>query len=87
MLEQIFLSAKTNDCNFLQFVSENGQTIFEHNGHVPNFFPEEHHGDYIKFQIDIETGTILNWPKITKEEILELVSDEEYEEILEKLDQ
>lgn len=27
------------------------------------FFPEQHYGDYLIFDIDIETGLIKNWVK------------------------
>lgn len=30
-------------------------------GYVPEFFPGEHYGDYVQFDIDLKTGQILNW--------------------------
>jgi hypothetical protein len=46
-----------------------GKTIKQYEGYVPDFFPEEHYGDYIEFTIDIETGKILNWRKPTKADL------------------
>lgn len=37
--------------------------IAERDDYVPSFFPGDHHGDYIDFQINLETGQILNWKK------------------------
>ena len=40
----------------------------EYDGYVPNWFPsvgEEHYGDYVSLEIDIETGQIINWRKPT----------------------
>ena len=39
----------------------------EYEGYVPDFFPEQHFGDYIILDIDTETGVILNWPHASKE--------------------
>jgi len=30
--------------------------------YVPSFFPGEHFGDYLIFDINIDTGQIMNWP-------------------------
>ncbi len=31
--------------------------------YVPGFFPDQHFGDYLIFDIDINTGQIVNWKK------------------------
>ena len=38
-------------------------------GYVPDFFPEEHYGDYVELKIDIDTGMILNWKKPNKKDL------------------
>jgi len=42
----------------------------DHDGYVPEGLGIGG-GDYIEFDIDIETGQILNWPKLTDEDIEE----------------
>jgi len=34
--------------------------------------PEDHCGDYVELDIDIDTGMILNWKKPTKAQLKEL---------------
>lgn len=54
----IHLSAKCSDLFAMQ--DENGN---QYDGYVPDFFPEDHYGDYLILSIDTRTGKILNWPK------------------------
>lgn len=46
-----------------------GQTIKQYEGYVPDFFPDQHWGDYVIFEIDIDTGKILNWKKPTQRDL------------------
>lgn len=48
---------------------KDGQTIKKYEGYVPDFFPDEHWGDYVIFDIDIDSGKILNWKKPTKKDL------------------
>lgn len=48
---------------------KDGDSVKNYSGYVPDFFPEEHWGDYVEFNIDIETGQILNWKKPTKKDL------------------
>jgi hypothetical protein len=62
------LSAKCSDLFNAQLTKkENGiETIFgEYDGYVPDFMPGEHYGDYVRLEIDLDTGKILNWKKPT----------------------
>jgi hypothetical protein len=43
----------------------------EYDGYVPNFFPEDHYGDYVQLDIDLATGQILNWKAPTQKELNE----------------
>lgn len=63
--------AKCSD-GFAATLEEDGKQTAEHEGYVPKFFPEEHYGDYVELDIDIDTGMILNWKKPTKEELKQL---------------
>jgi len=63
----IKISAKCVDLCWMALADANRREIGEaHNGHVPDFMPEDHDGDYVMLDIDIETGRILNWKKPTK---------------------
>jgi len=55
------LNAKCSDLFWGQIKDDNGNVLWEHDGYVPDFMPGEHWGDYVELDIDIETGTILNW--------------------------
>lgn len=62
-MKVLHISAKCSDLCFVRLV-EDSKTIGEHDGYVPNWFPnpnEEHFGDYVQLQIDVKTGQILNW--------------------------
>lgn len=63
----ISISAKCSDL-FSACLKENGD-IKNYTGYVPDFFPSEHWGDYIIFDIDIDSGKIVNWKKPTKKDL------------------
>lgn len=52
----------------------------EYSGYVPDFFPDQHWGDYVMLDIDTETGKITNWRK-TSDETVQKVFDEAKKEI------
>ena len=60
--------AKTVD-RFSAKLIEDNEVTATHDGYVPNFMPEEHYGDYIEIDIDIDTGMILNWKKPTNAQL------------------
>lgn len=41
--------------------------------YVPSFFPEEHYGDYLILDIDIDTGKINNWKVPSAAELQEYI--------------
>jgi hypothetical protein len=53
------INAKCKD-NFRSILLDNG-VKYTYSGYVPEFFPEDHYGDNIILDIDIDTGQILNW--------------------------
>ena len=63
--------AKTVD-RFTEELIEDNKVSATHDGYVPNFMPEDHCGDYVELDIDIDTGMILNWKKPTKSHLKEL---------------
>jgi len=44
----------------------------DYDGYVPDFFPGEHYGDYVRLKIDIDTGTIVDWKTPTQSELDEM---------------
>jgi hypothetical protein len=52
---------------------EDGIEVADHDGYVPDFFPGPHFGDYLMFDIDIDTGKILNWKRPTAKQIDEFI--------------
>ena len=55
---------------------EDDKEIANHDGYVPPFFPEEHSGDYVELDIDIDTGQIVNWKRPTKKELKDQLNNE-----------
>ena len=65
-VNRIYINAKCSDLCFAQLKDGEGKVIAEHNGYVPALMPEMHFGDYVELEIDLETGTILNWKRPTR---------------------
>ena len=74
----ISFSAKCSDMFGATFYDDKGQEILEYDGYVPSFFPEQHYGDYVQFEIDVTTGKIVNW-KATQKQIDEFVREKKGE--------
>jgi hypothetical protein len=68
-IKTIRLCAKTVDACGINYLDENGNSVAEVNDYVPDYFPEEHFGDYIEFDIDVKTGQILNWKAPTQKQL------------------
>ena len=60
----IEISAKCSDLFSATVTTDKGE--FDYSCYVPEFFPEEHYGDYVQLKIDLETGRILNWKTPTQ---------------------
>lgn len=57
---------------------QDGTEIFtQDDGYVPDFMPGEHYGDYIILDIDIDTGTVLNWKTPTAEQLEKAMKEED----------
>ena len=67
-IRSISINAKCSDLCFSELRAENGAIVAEHNGYVPRFLPGNG-GDYVNLEIDLETGTILNWKKLISSDI------------------
>lgn len=61
------ICAKCSDM-FSADLTVDGKTK-SYEGYVPDFFPDEHYGDYVQMKIDIDTGQILNWKTPTQKEL------------------
>jgi hypothetical protein len=67
--------AKTVDTCAIKFLDEDGKYVGERCDYVPDYFPEEHYGDYLELDIDVETGVILNWKKPTQKELKDSINE------------
>jgi hypothetical protein len=77
MKRTIRISAKCSDMFDVQLM-EDGKRVGEYSGYVPTWFPnptEDHYGDYVQLDIDVDTGQILNWKKPTKTNLGMFISD------------
>jgi len=75
-IKTIKLCAKTVDNCDLVYLDENGEFVGRRNDYVPDYFPEEHYGDYVEFEIDVKTGQILNWKAPTQKQLKDSIIDE-----------
>jgi hypothetical protein len=67
-IHSISINAKCNDLCLSELKAKNGAIVAEHEGYVPRFLPGNN-GDYVRLEIDLETGAILNWKKLTPSDI------------------
>ena len=57
---------------------QNGETLFDQDdGYVWGIMPDDHYGDYIILDIDIDTGQITNWQTPSSEEVQNIINGEE----------
>lgn len=63
------IHAKCSDCCTARLYDADGAMLADHDGYVPDIMPGEHYGDDIILDIDIDTGTILNWKKPSAEAV------------------
>jgi hypothetical protein len=70
MARILFVTGKPSDLCVTKLEID-GKVVKETNGYVPDIMPEDHCGDYIELEIDIDTGMLLNWKKPTKKELAE----------------
>ena len=68
MTKQVPVNAKTlhihlkvRDEFTCSISDQDGATLKEYEGYVPSFMPGEHYGDYVILDIDMDTGTVMNW--------------------------
>jgi hypothetical protein len=68
------IHTKVRDMFQAYVLDQDGQEIGgQDDGYVPKFMPEDHYGDYLILNIDIETGQITNWKKPTQGQIEEFI--------------
>jgi hypothetical protein len=72
-IKTLRLCGKTSDGCGINYLDENGNSVAEVNDYVPDYFPEEHYGDYIEFDIDVKTGQILNWKAPTQKQLKDAI--------------
>jgi hypothetical protein len=60
--KSVRVHVKVSDSGCYELKDANGELIAEiDEDYVPSFFPEDHYGDYLILDIELETGRILNW--------------------------
>jgi hypothetical protein len=74
-VKSIFVTAKTSDACHIRFLDEDKNSLGERSDYVPNYFPEEHYGDYLELEIEVATGKILNWKAPTQKELKDSITD------------
>ena len=59
----ILVHAKVCDSASYTLKDMNGKELALRDDYVPSFFPDEHYGDYLILDIELESGRILNWKR------------------------
>lgn len=67
------MSVKCSDMFSASF--EIGDETMDYSGYVPDFMPDQHYGDYVMLDIDLDTGTILNWKRPSATTMKKFVRD------------
>ena len=62
-IEVISITAKCSDLFSATAKDATGKEVGQWDGYVPDIMPDDHDGDYILLDIDVNTGRILNWKK------------------------
>jgi len=71
------LEVKVSDTGNYRFTSSDDVTIADFvEGRVPDFFPGNHHGDYLYLDIDLETGRITNWRTPSHDDIANAIQED-----------
>lgn len=65
----LHMSAKCSDLFSASLTDKDANYLGEYQGYVPEFFPGQHYGDYVTFDIDTDTGKILNWKAPTPKDL------------------
>ena len=68
-INTISIQGKVSDRCFVMLYDKDDNSLLEHSGYVPDWMPGGG-GDDMQFQIDNETGKILNWEPI-QDDVLE----------------
>jgi len=69
------LHLKVSDRFTASIESATGTEIYtQDDGYVPDFMPDDHYGDYVILDIDIESGRIINWVAPTANDIEEWIA-------------
>jgi hypothetical protein len=68
---------KVSDSFTASLHSATGTELYsQDDGYVPDFMPEQHYGDYVILDIDVDTGQITNWEKPSAESIQDWIKDD-----------
>ena len=62
----VMISAKVGDLCTTQVLDENGHLLADRGGYPPSFLPIRRGSDYLRLEIDLDTGRILNWGQISR---------------------
>lgn len=74
----IKIYCKVSDRFSYQIVDAQGDVLHDQDdGYVPNFMPGDHYGDYVILDIDIDTGVVQNWKKLTAADIEAAIKSED----------
>lgn len=77
----VSVHVKVRDRGNYTFKDETGNVVANlEEEYVPSFFPEDHYGDYLIFDIDLKTGRILNWVPPSDQQIKNITKREKANE-------
>jgi hypothetical protein len=55
------MTVKCSDMFYCDIKDGDKYLVEGYEGYVPDFMPDEHYGDYVVLDIDLDSGRIVNW--------------------------
>lgn len=70
------MSVKCSDMFSCTITDGNKTLIEDYCDYVPDFMPDDHYGDYVMLDIDLDTGKIVNWRPDAKKLVNQFITDQ-----------
>lgn len=70
------MMVKCSDMFSCNIKDDNKYLVEDYCDYVPDFMPDEHFGDYVYLDIDLDTGKIVNWRTDASQLVDEFISQQ-----------
>ena len=70
------MCVKCTDVFSCKITDGNKTLVADYCDYVPDFMPDDHYGDYVILDIDLDTGKIVNWRTDAKKLVNQFIMDQ-----------